>query len=345
MKIQVSVAVGLALLFAGCNSGSKKDSIAMVEIDWDNDGNIDQVSTLTYSRKTGQLTNQEWDYTDPAIDDILVTYEFDDNGFQSRQEQANAVDGTLIYALDQVNDERGNVLERRHDYNGDGTYNFIEYRSYSADNDVTREAYDFNGDGVIQRERLWTYASPGQFATRTFDDNGNGVFEYFETVGYEAGNVRENHFLIDRNGDGNYDEEYFASWTDNADGTITRVLERDLDMSGSIDRIDTRVMLTDDMREYFAKTLSVVRDFDNDGNPDKLEAQTFNARQQILTSSVDNNADGNPESVTEYDYDEMGNMTGYRLFNAQGDLYYRMSVTYEDWKIGQVELPTLSENT
>ena len=116
-------------------------------------------------------------------------------------------------------------------------------------------------------------------------------------------------------------------------------------MSDSIDRTDIRVMLTDDMREYFDKTLSVVRDFDNDGTPDKLEAQTFNSRQQILSSSVDNNADGTPESVTEYDYDETGNLTGLRLFNSQGDLYYRMTVSYEDWKVGQVELPALNENT
>ena len=345
MKTQVMTAVGLALLFAGCNDGSKKDSVAMVEVDWNNDGIIDQVTTLTYARKSGQLLTQEWDYTDPTAEDLIVTYEYDDNGFEVREEMTNVIDGTLVSAIDQVNDERGNVLERRHDYSGDGTINFIEYRTYSVDNDVTREAYDFNGDGVINRERLWTFASPGQFATRSFDDNGNGVFEYFETVGYEPGNRRENHFLIDRNGDGNFEEEYFASWTDNADGTVTRLLERDLDMSGSIDRTDIRVMLTDDMREYFQKTLSVVRDFDNDGTPDKLEAQTFNSRQQILTSSVDNDADGNQDSVTEYDYDEIGNLTGLRLFNAQGDLYYRMTVTYENWKIGQIELPALNANT
>ena len=34
MKIQALIVVGLALLFAGCNDGSKKDAVATVEVDW-----------------------------------------------------------------------------------------------------------------------------------------------------------------------------------------------------------------------------------------------------------------------------------------------------------------------
>lgn len=345
MKIQLLTVVGLALLFAGCDSSSPaRDSVAVVKTDYDNDGVVDQTATLTYSNETGQLLTQEWDYADPAVDDYLVTYEYDDNGFMSREETTNASDGSVVFVLTQVNDERGNVLEARYDYDADGIPNRIDYKTYSSDNDITREAYDLNADGTIQRERLFTYASAGQFATRSFDDNGDGLFEYHETVDYEPGNRREIRFLIDRNGDSNFDEEYFATWTDNADGTMTRLLERDTDISGSIDRTDTRVMLTDDMREYFDKTLSVVRDFDNDGTPDKLESQTFNSREQVLTSSVDNNADGNPEFVTEYDYDEIGNVTGLRYFNG-GNQSYGMTVTYEDWTIGRVELPALNSNS
>ena len=346
MKIQILAVVGLALLSAGCHDSSKqRDSVAVVETDFNNDGNVDQTATLTYSSETGQLLTQEWDFADPGTEDTLITYEYDDNGFKSREETTNVSDGSVVFVLTQVNDERGNVLELHYDYDADGIANQIAYKSYSSDNDITREAHDFNADGTIQRERLHTYASAGQFATRSFDDNGDGVFEYFETVDYEAGNRREIRFLIDRNGDRNFDEEYFATWTDNADGTMTRLLERDTDMSGSIDRTDTRVMLTDDMREYFQKTLSVVRDIDNDGTPDKLESQTFNSREQVLTSSVDNDADGNPDFVTEYDYDQTGNLTELRYFNAQGSQSYTMTVTYENWTIGQVELPALSSNT
>ena len=345
MKIQVLAVVGLALLFAGCDDSTvARDSVAIVETDYNNDGIVDQTATLTYSSETGQLLTQEWDYADATVEDLLVTYEYDDNGFKSREEMTNVSDDSVVFALTQVNDERGNALEVHYDYDNDGIANRIDYRTYSSDNDITREAYDFNADGTINRERLYTFASAGQFSTRSFDDNGDGLFEYYETVDYEPGNRREIRFLIDRNGDRNFDEEYFATWTDNPDGTLTRLLERDTDMSGSIDRTDTRIMLTDDMREYFQKTLSVVRDFDNDGTPDKLESQTFNSRGQILTSSVDNDADGNPDYVTEYDYDEIGNVTGLRYFNG-GNQSYAMTVTYEDWSIGQVELPALNSNS
>jgi hypothetical protein len=345
MKIKVLAFVGLALLFAGCDDSSPaRDSVAIVETDYNNDGVVDQTATLTYSSETGQLLTQERDYADPNVDDNLVTYEYDDNGFKSREATTNVTDGSIVFVLTQVNDERGNVLEAHYDYDADGIANRIDYKTYSSDNDITREAYDFNADGTIQRERLFTFASVGQFATRSFDDNGDGLFEYYETVDYEPGNRREIRFLIDRNGDRNFDEEYFATWTDNPDGTMTRLLERDTDISGSIDRTDTRIMLTDDMREYFQKTLSVVRDFDNDGTPDKLESQTFNSREQVLTSRVDNNADGNPDLVTEYDYDEIGNVTGLRYFNG-GNQYYGMTVTYEDWTIGRVELPALNSDS
>jgi hypothetical protein len=346
MKIQVLAAVGLTLLFAGCDDSSTvRDSVAVVETDYNNDGIVDQTATLTYSGTTGQLLTQEWDYADPTAEDVLVTYEYDENGFKSREEMANVSDDSVILVVTQINDERGNALEVRYDYDNDGIANRIDYKSYSLDDDMTREAYDFNADGTINRERLYTFASAGQFATRSFDDNGDGVYEYYETVDYEPGNRREIRFLIDRNGDRNFDEEYFASWTDNPDGTMTRFLERDTDMSGSIDRTDTRVMLTDDMREYFQKTLSVVRDFDNDGTPDKLESQTFNSREQVLTSSVDNDADGNPEFLTEYDYDEIGNLTRLRYSNIGGNQYFTITVTYEYWSLGQVDLPVLDSNS
>ncbi len=214
MKIQVLAAVGLTLLFAGCDDSSTvRDSVAVVETDYNNDGIVDQTATLTYSGTTGQLLTQEWDYADPTAEDVLVTYEYDENGFKSREEMANVSDDSVILVVTQINDERGNALEVRYDYDNDGIANRIDYKSYSLDDDMTREAYDFNADGTINRERLYTFASAGQFATRSFDDNGDGVYEYYETVDYEPGNRREIRFLIDRNGDRNFDEEYFASWT------------------------------------------------------------------------------------------------------------------------------------
>ncbi|MEM7430669.1 MAG: hypothetical protein AAF351_01890 [Pseudomonadota bacterium] len=345
MKKQVLVVVGFAALFAGCESGSKKDATATVEVDWNSDGLIDQVATLTYARKSGQLITQAIDYVDPSDDDITVTYDYDDNGFVMRETSATDSDDVAYFIMEMTNDERGNVIERRYDTNADGTFTYYAYFTYSADNDITREAYDFNGDGVINRERLVTYASAGQYATRNYDDNGDGVFNYFEAVSYAPGNRREILHELDRNADGSFDEQHFVTWTDNADGTITRFLERDLDLNGSIDRTDTRIMLTDDIREYLAKTVSYVRDTNNDGNPDYIELSTYNANEQILTSSGDTNGDGTPENFAEFDYDENGNLTGQRFYDAQGELTYIMNVVYKNWNIGRVELPQLSSST
>lgn len=343
MKNKITTVVLLALLAVGCND-QPKNAKAIMQVDYNADGEVDVVTTLTYANKNGRLKTMESDYVDPTAGDSITTYFYDRNGFEERQERANVSDGIVNYIVEKVNDDRGNVTELRYDFDADGVANQIHYFTYSADDDVLREAYDLNGDGVINRERLFTFASPGQFETRRFDDNGNGVFEYVEQVAYNTGMRRENNFLIDRNGDGTFDEEYFATWTDNPDGTVTRLLERDTDMSGSINRTDTRIMYTDDMREYFQKTLSVVRDFDNDGTPDRTETQTFNEALQILTSVQDYNADGNANFRTEYEYDDKGNVTALRYFDANG-LIYSMNVEYKRWRIGQVELPNEGENT
>ncbi|MGI9272139.1 MAG: hypothetical protein ACR2QT_10215 [Woeseiaceae bacterium] len=346
MNTKIFAGLALALLVVGCFDGSKrKNGVAIMQVDYNGDGVINSVNTLTYRNKNGQLRKQEIDFTDENSEDQIATHTYDSNGFEVRQETVNASDGAISFAIDMTNDERGNVTVLSYDFDGDGVGDQIHYKDYSDDDDVTREAYDYNGDGVIQRERLYTFASPGQFLTRQFDDNGNGVFEYVEQAVYNVDMRRETGFLKDRNGDGTWDEEYFVTWTDNPDGTITRLVERDTDMSGSINRTDTRIMFTDDMREYAQKSFSLVRDSNNDGSPNEILTQTFNSMDQVLTYEHDYNGDGNINFRIENEYNDDGNVTALRYFNASNTLIYAMTVEYKHWRVGQVVLPSEGAGT
>jgi hypothetical protein len=347
MKILAYSIVALALLLAGCDTDTTeiRDSYAIVEVDYNNDGIVDQTGKVIFSGITGKVALQEVDYTDANTPDVEVLYFRSIFGHLKKEETREVISGNTVFNIEYVNDESGNAIESHWDWNGDGVTDQIQYRTFNDDGDITRDAWDFDADGDLEREHLITFASPGQFATRAFDNNGDGFFEYFEQVDYGADPRRETRFRFDTNGSGSFNREFFATWTDNADGTVTRLLERDNDMNGSIDRTDTRVMLTDDMREYLTKTLSVFRDLNNDGNVDRVELNTFNAAGQVLTEAYDSNADGNPEYAYEYDYNSLGNLTEMRYLNSQGNVSYIMRVEYPQWELGQVELPSLDNNS
>ena len=86
MKYLAYTLVAVALLLAGCNDSEIRDSYAIVEVDWNNDGNVDQTSKITFSGVTGEVALQEIDYADPNSPGNEVRYYRNYIGHLEREE-------------------------------------------------------------------------------------------------------------------------------------------------------------------------------------------------------------------------------------------------------------------
>ena len=345
--------LGLTLITACNNSTSQNTPVgppppefatAVVSVDFNGDGNPDKVSTLTFVTENQQILTQDVIQYDQATGDILdtylQTYSYDSNGFLSQIVYAQ--NGMTLSTNNYTNDDRGNLLVWAPDYEADGVPNRTITREYSQANDITRELYDDNADGINERERQFTYTDPKHYDSRRYDDNGDGFFEYLEQLQFDPDNsIREVHYDIDLDGDGIFDQEYFVTWTDNTDGSATRLLERDLDLDGNIDRTDIRVILRGaDMGAFERqdKTLNYIRDLDNDGNPDYQYSATFNAQEQVLTFETDTDGDGFNDRLHERTYTTDNNPLTYQEFDENGVPGYSVTYSYTDWTIGEIDI-------
>jgi len=72
------------------------------------------------------------------------------------------------------------------------------------------------------------------------------------------------------------------------------------------------------------------RDYDVDGNPDRIDTYTYDANGNLLTETFDTDADGDPNEIYTYTYDANGNQLTYTYDRPSGGTpYWIYTSTYD----------------
>jgi len=310
-------------------------------IDRDGDGNNEAVSTLTFLNASNQIVESRTE--DFSTNEVYVySYIYDNAGNRIREEYS--FQNELLYLTHYMHDANGNETRIERDAGADGTINQIVERTYDANGFVVLQRVDYEGDAIFDLEQTWIYspAAPGHWTSRSNDINADGIINFYEEWQFDpVYSRRELHIDQDTDGDTIWDAEMFISWTDNADGSVTRLLQRDLDRDSIIDRTDRRVILNGgDMLPFERVRYSTLyeRDTDADGQPDYIETNTFDSSQRLTSYAQDTDGDGLVEFQTNLTYEVGGNLIHFE--NSNG---YLIDVTYTDWVLGTYDLLDSSE--
>ena len=242
------------------------------------------------------------------------------------------------HVLEQLGQSTGFPIARSYsqDQDMDGAIDYLRLNAYNVDGYIARQSYDTDGDGVENRIYEFTYdAATGKQTRLSRDDDGDGTADSVSVTQYnefgqilrretttagvvtelEIWDYDENGRLIRRERDVPRSHT-IEHWI--VDGNNLRSIQ-DYDSDGD-GTIDLRNVLS-----YGDQTRSdrwLVRDIDDDldGVFDGQQTRSFDAFGRVLTSYLDSDLDGTPDSVNEWDYGEHG-VTRQHVVRADGSGY------------------------
>ncbi|MCF6235867.1 MAG: Ig-like domain-containing protein [Gammaproteobacteria bacterium] len=207
-------------------------------------------------------------------------------------------DGTADVIRTYTYDANGNELTNSYDGDGNGTADTIFTSSYDAKGNRLTYSRDEDGDGTVDSTSALTYDANGNRLTESYDANGDGTAERIETFTYDAkGNLLT--YSRDEDGDGTAEKIETYTYTYDANGNA---LTASFDDGGSTaDSITTFTYDANDNR------LTISYDFDGNGTVDRVYTDTYDANGKLLTESFDEDGDGAAERIDTYTYDANGN--------------------------------------
>ncbi len=174
---------------------------------------------------------------------------------------------------------------------------------------------DFDADGTYERVVVLA------------DCNFDGTYDVLQADTYSQGiwisRIRQRDLDVDGSFDWNritaYNAEGWSVWrrTDtNGDGTLENI--RIYRYLPSIDGERLWQVYTDDDVDGWIDTERTNYDCDSDGTIDSSELLEFNASRQPVRYSIDSNADGTPERIETYQYEQLAG--GGRVKQSQIDV-------------------------
>ncbi|MGI9328084.1 MAG: putative Ig domain-containing protein [Pseudomonadales bacterium] len=300
--------------------------------DGDENGIPEQTAIMTFRNDSGLIVSTENTFDDASsADPYSVLFTHDAAGFLITKEYVDA-EGTTIITY--VNDASGNVLEERRDNDGDGNLNFIGFKEWSTDGDITRERWDFQADGTFDREFRYTYHAPTFFSTLTRDDELDGINDWTRTYTYPSSTSdRESEV---RTVDANGTRVIGVTWQDNPDGTVDRFTQGDEGNDGLVDWVENQTQIRQGLNDPERRVLMsyIERDNNNDGFFDVYVQRTFNDNDERLTQTRDANGDNINESSVVWTYNADGNLTSLVVTNENTGAQTRRTLEYSGWYMG-----------
>ncbi|MCC7343523.1 MAG: hypothetical protein IT573_01195 [Deltaproteobacteria bacterium] len=240
-----------------------------IAIDKAGDGSINTLTVETYDQ-AGKIQTKTVDHDADGIQEEITTYQYE-NGLLAKTVTVYSEAGKPDFVSNYSYDSEGRLLEELSEYDGDGIPDRIITHDYYPDGLLKSKGFDYNVDGIP-----------------------DGIQEYIE---------------------------YHTDFHDN-EHPLTIVIHRDNDLDGTMDQQDQLDYLYDDQgRKIFESIdynidgtiefssdyiygsdglLTILVDENGDGQTDDIRVRSFDSQQNLLTESLDSNADGTINTLTTY---------------------------------------------
>ncbi len=292
------------------------------ERDLDNDGTADFSETMLYNA-AGDLLTQETDADNDGVIDVQIINQYDANGqLTSFEQQVNQVVNHYITYTYHAN---GEMASSRDDEDGDGTWEW-EYL-YNEEGLLVQQGRDSDNDDVADKGRLYEYGPSGLlqieelYQDSVFGEVPNSETTYlYDSAGYLT-SAETFNFFQDR-------ISSLDTHTWNADHTVL-IVEYDRLADGTVEATEHMEYDLDGNWTYYAP------DWDGDGTPDSIQSSTWDG-ENMLESLSDDDGDSTWESRSTYTYRDDGLLTESRRYSTPVDGEPDSVTRYEYDKAGNL---------
>ena len=308
------------------------DSVETISIDADGDGDAETVETYAYDENGRILTKISiQDVNGDDVDDQIKTeYTYNADGSLSTGTITYdySIDSSeeIAYTFVTTQDSAGNVISLIG--NGsrvDGsTFTYSYLYTYDVEGNILTEIFeaDWTGDGITSESSLKTNTYDnvmGVLISASVDALNadeetliDGVPEDVRVYTYdEYGNLLTAQLSFDVNSDGVLDESYMVEYTNLSDGRISSyVMNVDWDADGTDDAVYTYTYIynEDDLLELLEQVVEYVAEIYQQYNYSKTTMYTYNQNNDLLMTEIDNEADGEADTVYSNIYNEDGQL-------------------------------------
>ncbi len=304
---------------------------AVVDADYHGDGIFDDQIINTYSNETGQLLSAEW------VGNYRLEFQYNTDGHRVLRERFNT-SGALESLERRILNADGSINTLQYDDDADGTIDNNRSFAYTTDGDISLEFFDADNDGSQDRIEQTQYQLPSFIQYQQRDEGIDGSYEWVLEVDYpNTASDREFEIRRSRLISGNYrTDTVHVTWTDNADGTVTRTARGDNNSDMTDDWIEYQTIIRDGLNDSQRRTLLSAVDRDNgaDSTIDVRVRRTFNALDQMLTETRDNDGDGIYELSLTRTLNSENNVEDVSWL-LDGVLVQQHRVTYDNWHLGR----------
>lgn len=244
-----------------------------------------RVETMTYDGDGNMLTRSE------VVDGVVtssVSWQYDGNGDVSRVETDVTGDGVADHVTTITREPHAvGVLVTKIGSNGS-----VVIELHDAAGNIVQRRTDSDGDGTFERVVDVTFDAAGYKVMSVVDTDGDGTIDERRTYDNDLyGNVLRKE--LDRGDDGMIDE--ISLWTYNEYGNVLRE-SLDTDADGTPDEINEWAY--DDYGNMLRESL----DADADGAPEEVTQWTYDDDGNLLKRAVDMDGDGTIDFEMTYDY-------------------------------------------
>jgi hypothetical protein len=317
------ILLGVTLASSGC-AGDKDttddtgtaDGDADTDTDADSDTDTDADSDTDSDTDTDTDSDADTDtgYPIPPFDCYAVFEE--DVGLDGY------VDAQGFDAYDPVNTSW--LVHSQRDYYADGSIDTIETRSYDTAGNLLTLEFDADGDGTADYSEVYTYDAYNNVLSATYNSYGTLTVVTYTYDGYNKLTSQS----IDSDGDGNIDE-IFSYFYDEGDLLIT--VEEDSNADGAADVFYTYSYDSE------GRVTEISGDEGDDGTVDYLQTTLYtDLVLNVGTTTIDEDNDGTPESIQQFEFDELGNLL-YLADDYDGDGVFDNELTLVwDLALGQI---------
>jgi len=253
------------------------------------------------------------DGNNDSVDDLIYILTLNEDGVVSQTETDLDADGETDRIENYTYGDDGNIAQKSIDLDADGAIDQIESYTYDSSGNITKKSTDLDADGESDIIETYTYDSDGNILVKNIDLDGDGTIDNVESYTYDDdGNILVKN--IDLDGDG--DPDIVSTYTYSEDGKVTEHTDLTRIDDGDVD--GTTVLRTYDENDLLTKEEF---DFDNDGQPERIDSYTYDLYGRITEKEQDFDNDGEIDSVLYFEHDKYGYLTYVAMdFDADGAL-------------------------
>ncbi len=224
------------------------------------------------------------------------------------------------YRAVEIRDLQGRTLSVEEDFELDGDIDYRYANVYDEHGNRIRHEEDRNGDGLPNHVIVTTYDEQGREIGYTVDggdiflDPVDGEIDEVGTYEYPSPNRR----ILTRDRPPSGIVEDVVTWTYDDQQRVLEVL--------TVHFVIEHVTQTSrETHRYDAASHTTEIDSNDDGTIDERTIETFDDGGRTLTRVSDRNADGQPETTSEYRYDDQGELAAIENTDEAGQVSWRLT--------------------